>query len=65
MIKFKKQNIMKLANTNKISYYAIDLLRQTTIERLVKEANNSNQTKEALKAIIRNNIDILLDLMIK
>lgn len=65
MIKFKKQNILQISKNFNISYYKLDVLRQTTIERLVIQANKENYTKEQIKNYILKNVDYLLDIMIQ
>jgi len=64
MIKFKQQNIIKLANDNNINYCLLDVLRQTTIKRLTDQANKQQLNKQQLKNIILTNINNLLDMMI-
>lgn len=65
MIKFKRQNIMQLAKETETSYLALDLLRQTTIERLVKIANKNNMSEEDFKNLLKTNTQNLIDLMIQ
>lgn len=65
MIKFKNININKLTQEKNTSYYNLDILRQTSINRLVDFANKNGITAEQLKAYILKNTKFLLDLMIK
>lgn len=62
-MKFNRINLMQLAKELNVSYMCVDLLRQTTIEKIVK--NTPNNTKQQLIDVILNNIKYLLDLMIK
>lgn len=62
-MKFNRINLMQLAKELNVSYMCVDLLRQTTIERIVK--NTPNNTKQQLIDVMLNNIKYLLDLMIK
>jgi hypothetical protein len=62
-MKFNRVNLMQLSKELNVSYLCVDLLRQTTIERIVKNTPN-NTKKQVIDAII-NNIKYLLDLMIK
>lgn len=62
MLKFERQNIMQLAKENKTAYIYFDILRQTTIERIVK---NSKQNKNDLVRDLTNLTRYLLDKMIK
>ena len=64
MIKFKNININKLAEQFNTGYYTFDILRQSTIKKLVAFANNRNLTADETKDIILSNIKFLLDLMI-
>lgn len=65
MIKFKQQNIQKLTDKLSCNYYMLDILRQTSINKLVDFANKNDITAEQLKAYILKNTKFLLDLMIK
>lgn len=65
MIIFRRQNIIELAKETETSYLALDILRQTTIERLVKLANKNNMSKEQLKYLLKANTQNLIDLMIQ
>lgn len=63
-MKFNRVNIDQLAKQYNIDYKYIDILRQTTIERIV---NNSpiNMTKQDLIDLLLSNTKTLLELMIK
>lgn len=65
MLKFKKANILQLSRKTKMEYTKLDILRQTTIERLVDAGNYNNYTKEQLIDYIINNAKELLKIMIK
>lgn len=65
MIKFKNVNINKLAQQKNTSYYNLDILRQTTIKKIIIQANKQKLTAEQTKIILLNNVKYLLDLMIK
>lgn len=61
-MKFKQVNIRKLCVYKNCSYFNFDLLRQTTIKRIVE--NEKNKTKEELIKNILCNVYLLLDNMI-
>lgn len=64
MIKFNRQNIIKLSRELNISYICLDLLRQETIKRFIEQANKNKNNSKQVKNIIINNIKYLLDLII-
>ena len=63
-MKFKRINIIQLARQHNLDYTYFDILRQTTIERIV---NNSahNMTKQELIDLLLANTKYLLEKMIK
>ena len=63
-MKFKRANIMEISKKINIDYIYLDILRQTTIERLVKRANKINLKSEQLKRIILQNTKNMLDIII-
>lgn len=63
-MKFKRANIMEISKKINIDYIYLDILRQTTIERLVKRANKNNLKSEQLKRIILQNTKNMLDIII-
>lgn len=66
MLEFKRVNTTKMARQTGKWVYDIDILRQTTIERLVEHySQGNNVTKVQLKKYIMTNVEILLDLMIQ
>ncbi len=66
MLKFKRVNTMKLARQTGEWVYDLDILRQTTIERLVEHySQGDNVTKVQLKTYIKSRVNLLLDLMIQ
>jgi hypothetical protein len=52
-MKFNRVNLMQLSKELNVSYLCVDLLRQTTIERIVKNTPN-NTKKQVIDAIINN-----------
>lgn len=65
MIKFKQQNIQKLTNKLNYNYYMLDILRQTSIKKIIDSANKYNITAEKLITYILKNTKFLLNLMMK
>ena len=63
MLKYNRLNVLKLCEQHHINYFYGDILRQTTIERIVK--NNSNKPKSELIELILNNAKFLLEKCIK
>lgn len=45
MLKFRQQNIQKLTDKLNCYYYLFDILRQTSIKRLVNFANKKHNNK--------------------
>lgn len=63
-MKFNRINIDQLAKQYNIDYKYIDILRQTTIERIVNDPL-INMTKQDLIDLLLSNTKNLLELMIK
>lgn len=63
MLKYNRLNILKLCDEYNTHYLYGDILRQTTIERIVQ--NNSNKSKSELIELILNNAKFLLEKCIK
>ncbi len=62
MAKFKKVNISALAAQKCVSYTSVDLLRQTSIKKIVEDCGDKRAA--IVKDAILNNIRILLNKMI-
>ncbi len=62
MAKFKRVNIYGLAARECVSYTSVDLLRQTSIEKIVEACKNKRAA--IVKYAILNNVEILLNKMI-
>ena len=63
MLKYNRLNVLKLCDEYNTHYLYGDILRQTTIERIVQ--NNSNKSKSELIELILNNAKFLLEKSIK
>ena len=63
-MKFNRINITQLADKHNLSYTYFDILRQTTIERIINNTPN-NQTRQELIDLLLANTKYLLENMIK
>lgn len=62
-MRFERINIVKLCEKYNLSYMYFDVLRQTTIERIVN--NQQDTTKQELINLLLTNIKYLLEISIK
>ena len=65
MLKFKRLNVIECAKKYNVPIYSLDIARQTTIERNIKEANKYHYTKDELTTYLLFNFAKILDMTIK